>query len=65
MVLVALDSPNENACRDILGEIRRGEWFSFGELCCVVGRRKKSDIGPPRMAGALGRRRAGIPAMRS
>jgi hypothetical protein len=64
-VLVPSRNPNGNACRGVLGEIRWGERFSSGELCRVIGRRKKSDVSPPRMAGVLGRLRAGVPAMHS
>jgi hypothetical protein len=49
----------------VLGKIHRGEQFSSRELCRVIGRRKKSDVSPPRMAGALGRWRAGILAAHS
>jgi hypothetical protein len=52
MVLVASRGPNRNACRGILGEIRRGERFAPGEPYRVIDRRKKSDVSPPGMAGA-------------
>jgi hypothetical protein len=58
-------SPNGIACRGVLGEIRWGERFSPGELCRVIGRRKKSDVSPPGMAGVPGRLRAGVPATHS
>jgi hypothetical protein len=61
-VSVASGGPNENACWGALGEIRKGERFSPGELCQVVGRRKKSDISPPGMARVPRRLRASVRA---
>jgi hypothetical protein len=65
MVPIVSRNPNGDTCQGVLGKIHRGERFSSSELCRVIGRRKKSDVGPPRMAGAPGRWRAGILATRS
>jgi hypothetical protein len=65
VVLVMSRSTNKNACQDVLGEISRGERFSPGGLCHVIGRRKKSDTSPPRMTRAPSELRADVPATRS